>query len=93
MIDQEQLMELIQAKQILDAQKKNQNKGAQQVNTEKIMKQAFGNALFLTPQTVQPFSSNSSPSTKESSESTQNRSQETKPKVMPFSDSKIEKDE
>ena len=42
-------MELLQAKQILDAQRQNQNKGAKQVNTEKIMKEAFGNALFLTP--------------------------------------------
>lgn len=59
-------MELLAAKQILDAQKQSQNAGAQQINTEKIMKEAFGNALFLTPQTIQPFSSNSSPSTKES---------------------------
>ena len=57
------------------------------------MKEAFGNALFLTPQTIQPFSTNSSPSTKESSESNQNTSGQdtiTKPQVLPFTEPKIE---
>lgn len=56
------------------------------------MKQAFGNQLFLTPETVRPFSISSSPSTK-ASESTQNNNsgQEYK-NVVPFSEIKDQKD-
>jgi len=80
MIDQEQLMELIHAKRILDAQK-SASKASQPVNVDSIMSSAFGSALFLTPQNNH-YSNNSSPSTKESSQGSQDQIQS----VMKFSD-------
>jgi len=61
MIDQDQLQELLNAKETLDKQKQQSVKQTK-VNIDSIMSTAFGNALFSTPQN-QNCSDNRTPST------------------------------